>query len=307
MQIKPSLLKALANELARLPQPVITSYQLGRLIFDAYLTNSIGEEKLSLKKNIPEKTQYNNVLNSMLGTGVLSKVSGLPGNFFKILGKPEVDADEVICSIDPFCYISHLSAMEYHGITDRLPRIVFVSTPPPSNWRGYAMEQMHKDLKENLNIYIEQRFPLLTRPHPKKISGKLVEYKNNSHMGAYKIVHGRSLRVSTIGRTFLDMLREPELCGGIQHVIDVYKEHSKQYLRLILDELDLHGKDIEKVRAGYILEDQVGISNPRIDAWQGSVQRGGSRKLDPNNEYSSFFSERWALSLNLPSVISNAD
>src|SRR5665647_1115160 len=56
---KLTLIKALANELARLPQPVITSYQLGRLIFNAYLANSIGGESLSLKKNIPDKKQYN--------------------------------------------------------------------------------------------------------------------------------------------------------------------------------------------------------------------------------------------------------
>ena len=304
---KHSLLKALAQELGRIPQPVITSYQLGRLIFDAYINNSIGGENLNLKKSLPERTQYNTALSDMLNTGVLSKVSGLSGNFFKILGKPDVSADEIICSIDPFCYISHLSAMEYHGITDRLPRTVFVSSPPPTSWRKYASDQMKKDLKEQYDTYIEQRFPQITRPRPEKIAGRLIEFKNNSHMGAYKNIQGRALRVATIGRTFLDMLRDPELCGGMQHVIDVYKEYSKQYLRQIIDEIDAHGKDIEKMRAGFILESEVGIYDPRIDAWQAKVQRGGSRKLDPNNEYSPFFSERWAISLNLPSVNSNAD
>jgi predicted transcriptional regulator of viral defense system len=103
------------------------------------------------------------------------------------------------------------------------------------------------------------------------------------------------------------MLRNPELCGGIQHVIDVYKEYGKQYLRFILDEIDMHGNGIEKARAGYVLETQLGTRDPRIDTWQSTVQRGGSRKLDPSAEYSSYFSERWALSLNVPSVNSNAD
>jgi predicted transcriptional regulator of viral defense system len=304
---KLTLVKALANELARLPQPVITSYQLGRLIFNAYITNSIGSEILSLKKNIPDKKQYNDALNALLEAGVLSKVSGLSGNFFKVLGKPDVSPDEIICSIDPFCYISYLSAMEYHGITDRLPRTIFVSSPPPLDWRAHANELMRKDLKEQYALYIEKGFPQLTRPRPRKIAGKLIEYKSNSHMGAYKNVQGRALRVATIGRTFLDMLRNPELCGGIQHVTDVYREYAKQYRRLIIDEIDMHGNGIEKARAGYILETQVGITDPRVDAWQKTVQRGGSRKLDPSSEYSSFFSERWALSLNVPSVNSNAD
>lgn len=304
---KQTLLKALAQELGRIPQPVITSYQLGYLIFNAYLNNAIGDATLSLKKHLPERTQYNIALNDMLNTGVLSKFSGLSGKYFKILGKPDVDAEEIICSIDPFCYISHLSAMAYHGITDRLPRTVFVSSPPPKEWRGFAVEQMKKDLKEQYDTYVEQRFPKITRPRPEKIAGRIIEFKHSSHMGAYKNIQGKSLRVSNIGRTFLDMLRDPELCGGIQHVIDVYKEYSKQYLRQIIDEIDTHGKDIEKMRAGFILESEVDVRHPRIDVWQSKVQRGGSRKLDPNNEYSPFFSERWAISLNLPSVNANAD
>lgn len=304
---KQSLLRALAQELGRKQQPVITSYQLGKLIFNAYVHNSIGDVSLNLKKSLPEKTQYNSVLSDMLNTGVLTKFSGLSGNYFKILGMTDASAEEVICSIDPFCYLSHLSAMSYHGITDRLPRTVFVSSPSTKEWKYFANEQMKKDLNELYESYIEQRFPQITRPRPEKIAGRIVEFKHSSHLGAYRNIQGKSLRVSTIGRTFLDMLRDPELCGGMQHVIDVYKEYSKQYLRQIIDEVDTHGKDIEKARAGFILENEIGASDTRIDVWQSKVQRGGSRKLDPNNEYSPFFSERWAISLNLPSVSANAN
>ena len=307
MEKKITLVKALANELAHIPQPVITSYQLGRLIFDAYIANAIGSEKLSLKKDIPDKQQYNDALNALLETGVLSRVSGLSGNFFKVLGKSDASPDEIICSIDPFCYISHLSAMEYHGITDRIPRTTFVSSPPTLEWRAHAIELMTRDLKDQYAQYVKKGFPQLTRPRPKKIAGKLIEFKSSSHLGAYKNVQGRALRVATIGRTFLDMLRAPDLCGGIQHVIDVYREYGQQYLRLIIDEIDAHGNGIEKARAGYILETQVCITDPKLDVWQTTAQRGGSRRLDPSAEYSPFFSERWALSLNVPSVNSNAD
>jgi predicted transcriptional regulator of viral defense system len=304
---KQTLLRALAQELGRKQQPVITSYQLGKLIFSAYAHNGIGDTSLNLKKSVPKKAQYNSALSDMLNAGVLTKFSGLSGNYFKILGMADVDAEEIICSIDPFCYVSHLSAMAYHGITDRLPRTVFVSSPSPKEWKNFATEQMKKDLGELYESYIEQRFPQMTRPRPDKIAGRVVEFKHSSHLGAYRNVQGKSLRVSTVSRTFLDMLRDPELCGGMQHVIDVYREYSKQYLRQIIDEIDAHGKEIEKARAGFILENEIGVSDSRIDSWQSKAQRGGSRKLDPNNEYSPFFSERWAISLNLPSVSSNAN
>ena len=304
---KMPLLSALTKELGNLQQPVISTYQLGRLIFNAYLHNSIGGLSLNLKKDLPDKPQYNAALNDLLSLGVLTKLSGLSGNYFKIIGKMDIEPDEVICSIDPFCYLSHMSAMAYHGVTDRLPRTVFVSTPSTKEWRQFAFEQMQKDLGESYNQYVEHRLPLLTRPNPKKISGSIINITHSSHLGSYKNIQGKFLRVSTIGRTFLDMLRSPELCGGMQHVMDVYQSYGKQYFRQIIDEIDRHGKNIEKSRAGYILESLVDLKDLRVDAWQSQVQRGGSRKLDPGSEYSPFFSERWAISLNLPSVNANAD
>jgi predicted transcriptional regulator of viral defense system len=303
---KISLTRALTTELGGITSPVISSYQLGRLVFEAYSKNSIGNANLRLKKNLPDRQQYSTALRELLDAGVLSEVSGLSGNYFKLLGAPEVSADQIICAIDPFCYISHLSAMAYHGITDRLPRTVFVSSPPFAKWKEYALELMKKDLGRHFTQYIQQGFPQLTRPRPKKISGKLIEFKNSSYLGAYKNVPGRTLRVATIGRTFLDMISDPDDCGGIQHVIDVYKGHAKQYQRLIIDEVDRHGNGIEKARAGYLLEVQAGVTDRRLDEWQKTVQRGGSRKLDPSAEYSPFFSERWALSLNIPSISENA-
>ena len=110
------------------------------------------------------------------------------------------------------------------------------------------------------------------------------------------------LRVSSIGRTFLDMLRRPDLCGGIHNCLDVFQQHGPQYLKLIIDEITQHGNSIEKVRAGYILEEYCNIKNHVLDnaleEWVKHAQRGGSRKLDPNNEYWPFFSEKWCLSIN---------
>jgi predicted transcriptional regulator of viral defense system len=109
------------------------------------------------------------------------------------------------------------------------------------------------------------------------------------------------MRVATIGRTFLDMIREPELCGGIYHVLEVYAEYAQRYLRLIVDVIDRHGSKIDKVRAGYILDERLELphANSTIESWRALVQRGGSRKLQANAPYSSRFSEKWCLSINI--------
>jgi predicted transcriptional regulator of viral defense system len=135
----------------------------------------------------------------------------------------------------------------------------------------------------------------------KKISKKNINIYNSSKYtpGSYITVKGKYLKISNIGRTFLDMLCNPSLCGGIYHVLDVYQENAKRYLRLIVDEVDRHGSAIDKVRVGYVLDERLGLSEPRLEKWREKVQRGGSRKLVADAPYKSVFSEKWCLSINI--------
>lgn len=216
-----------------------------------------------------------------------------------MLGKSEADPAEILCSIDPFAYISHATAMEYHGLTDRFPKMFFISSPAPQKWREFARARMEKDLGEHFQDYIQDGFPKLTRIKLTKIDSRPINCYASVHSGAFKKVQGSAIRVSTIGRTFLDMLKKPDLSGGIYHVIECYEEHAATYLRLIIDEISNHGSKIDKIRAGYILEESCGLQDPGIEAWQEFLQRGGSMKLDHTAEYSSTFSDRWNLSINI--------
>jgi predicted transcriptional regulator of viral defense system len=178
-----------------------------------------------------------------------------------------------------------------------------LSSPAHGQWKQFAEEQMQKDLGDEFQDYLAAKLPQLQRSKPEKLLGKPVHQVTSLHLGAYRNFKEQHIRVATRGRTFLDMLRDPELCGGISHVLQAYKEHARQSLRLILDELDQHGKPIDKVRAGWILETFCDIHDDRINAWTSFAQRGGSRKLDASVEYSPDFSERWALSINVPILI----
>ena len=55
------------------------------------------------------------------------------------------------------------------------------------------------------------------------------------------------------------------------------------------------------------MSEVCGLNDLAFSDWEKSAQRGGSRKLDPEGEYVPDFSERWKLSLNVPSVIKAAD
>lgn len=292
-----SLSQAVSLAVTRASRPVLSSYTLGVLIFKLIGEGSIDGRTLRLGE--PQRRHFTQAVNFLVGYGVLSPVRGLAkGTAYVTAGSPTASAMEIACSVDPFAYVSHLSAMEMHGLTNRISQTLFLSSPERSQWRSFADARLNKDLGDDLERYLDSGFPTLTRTKMEKIEDRVIHLSQSLHTGAFRRSSDSDVRVATLGRTFLDMLREPYLCGGIHHVLDVYKEYAGQYLSLIVDEVDQHGAPIDRVRAGYVLEEICGLSHPSIAAWQKSVARGGSRKLVASNEYSPQYSERWALSLN---------
>lgn len=214
---------ALTLELGSLHQPVVTTYQLGTLLFRLYQTKTYqGKPLTQLKKDFPEPLDLKRMTDQLLENGVLQPHKDFAGGVFVILGK-EPTASEVACGVDPFAYLSHLSAMEHHGLTNRMPKMLFLSSPPPTEWRQSALARMKRDLGETpLEVYNTAGLPALTKPRFDKLHRQAVNVYTSLHLGAFVAVRDRALRVATLGRTFLDMLKEPDLCGGIYHVLDVY-------------------------------------------------------------------------------------
>jgi len=287
-----SVMNDMADQLSSWPQPVITSYELGRMF------SSVTPTPLS-------RTTYDSLLEALKAVKLVSAHKDFHGAVYKLFGKTDVLPAAVACSADPFAYLSHLSAMSLHGITDRLPKTLYLCTPPSPEWNEEARHRMAKDLGERLTEYNEAKLPQLRYVLGDKIGSANLHVLRRSKRGAFKIIKDRGIRVATIGRTFLDMLREPENCGGMQHVIDTYKEYASNHLALICTEVDQDGNAIEKVRAGYLLKDVCGLNHPTIEGWRAFAQRGGSRKLDPNEEYASYYSEEWQISINVPSLMPN--
>ena len=293
--------KAITLAIGELEQPVVTSYQLGVILFNLYKEKHYkGEAIASLQKSYPDSGTYNRKINQLQEEGILTSYKGFPAkSVYSLLGRSHDSVEDIVCTVDPFCYVSHLSAMEYHGLTNRIPSKLFISSPAPKRWKEYAREKMEKDLKDDAGIYNQNNIPELKRTRFEKIDRREIHRFSSVHWGAYKNIKGRMMRVSTIGRTFLDMLKNPELCGGINHVLEIFEEHAEDYQQLIIDEIDQHGGPIDKVRAGYILDERLKLEFDEKKDWLKSAQRGGSRKLDASSEYEPVWSENWCLSLNV--------
>lgn len=290
---------AVAQQLAKSGAIVFTRYELVKMAWHIYRQSTFDGVVIRKQRDQLDHATFNRVESQLVQNGVLRPISGLPdGAAYTLVGANVTDPRILACGVDPFCYISHLSAMEFHGLTDRLPENIYISSPASTQWRGFSEIRIKRDFGDDYEVFRKVGLPSLQRPTFEKLGGRTVYQFRSIHLGAFQHMKEQHIRIATIGRTFLDMLRDPSLCGGIQHVLDIYKNTAVDYFVLIADELDQHGGAIDKVRAGFVLEDVCGLSNPRIDAWVKYKQRGGSRKLDASAEYNAKFSPRWDLSIN---------
>jgi len=220
----------------------------------------------------------------------------------RVAAVPDRPADDIVCLIDRFCHISHLSAMQRWGLTDRTPHALMISRPDDRTVAGLAAGVMDRDDAEvpwadRPPRAVASPYRLNSIAHPGHVRQRPVRLHRSRH--ASETVRERSgfARVSTVGQTFLDMLRRPSLCGGMSHVLDVWNEHAGDHLAAIVAAVDSAGPVI-RCRAGHILEERLGIGDPRVEAWRACAQRGGSRWRDPGRPYAPVWSETWMISLN---------
>jgi len=283
--------EAMADRLAAWERQVITDHELSVLLCRS-------------ASGAIERGLYEAALERLQTFRLISPSKDFPpGTVFHLFGRSKPSAMEVACAVDPFAYLSHLSAMEFHGITDHFSRILYLTTPAEKEWKALAQQRMEKELGKKQVAHRSARLPVLRPLAADRIEGMRIESVRRSHRGAFKAVQSPAIRVAMIGRTFLDMLREPERCGGMQHVVDTYRDYGARYLPLITQEVEVHGKAIDKSRAGFLLEEVCKLDHPLIEGWKATAQRGGSRLLDPGSEYAPFYSEAWKLSINVPSLI----
>lgn len=136
--------------------------------------------------------------------------------------------DFVIAShlVEPY-YIGYWSALNYHGLTDEIPRTVFIATVKP---------------KKSLRIlYSEFYFVKLTG---KKFFG----YEKTD-------IEGERINISDKEKTIADCLDHPEHAGGIEEVArSIYFNHKEITLEKVEKYLVKMGNLTALKRLGYIIE-----------------------------------------------------
>lgn len=283
----------LAGLLETAGKPVITQFEFFRVIWRMYQLSA--EEKLYLRHDTPTQDDYSRLRLNLKKTGVIGADRDYGARIIRVLTVSDLSAEDIVCLVDPTCYVSHLSAMQRWGLTDRNPGALLLTRPD----RKAAQAQLQKYMDDALYDDEENPFPLRVVTHPMRVRRRTVSvYESKTH-GAYIQNRGSDVRVSTVGQTLLDTLQKPDLCGGMAHVLDVWREHAPTYLDEIVAAVDTAASGLVKSRAGYIIEEFLGLDHAGVEPWKALGQRGSSRKLDPSKEFAPTFSETWMISLNV--------
>lgn len=210
------------------------------------------------------------------------------------------NAAQVILDADPFCYLSHASALAVHRLAPE-PLELQVSTPERGLWSAQARVEMTAALGFELEDADEDDLPFsLTRPQPHaRIRGVTVHrHETRTPLPRDQLGPGPT-RVTPIGASFRDTLAAPGWCGGMPAIVELWRAHAVSHRDTIIEAIAASDEKIVRVRAGYLLQEMLGIEDPRINAWVADAQRGSSRKLDPSASYAPRFSARWMLSINV--------
>lgn len=281
--------------------PVIHHYELAKYMFRLYQAKQFNGTPIGkISSPIPTMQVIDGNIDKLVANGLLEKIDNLP--IYKISSHRSISSAQAMCVLNPFCYLSHLSAMEFHGLTDRIPHVLHVTTAPPQQFRVLATDRLTQDFGDvthELNV-LYRRWKV-----SHDLIGRQVLEHTSQHFKSYPEKLGTGgVRVSPVGRTFLDMLKHPQWCGGIYHVLDVFEEYAPDYLATIVKVVDKEGSNIDKARLGYLLEERfkVVVDHPIIDKWKAEMQRGGSRLLVAGSPYLPIYSETWSISINLPNA-----
>lgn len=295
------------------PYSVITQEKLSEQIFLLFMSKSYKGQRISLiRKEHAAVEDFYTYINRIERAGILTRISdnkknyltqynGHLSNIYFIKGKAEYSASEAICAVYPYGYISKINAMAWYGITDRIPKLIRYTVCTLSEWKAKSLA----DLDVGPGVPLDRDVFVAKYPKNTDVFGEQLIVSVEKTYVEPSEIRNSPLRVSPIGKTFIDMLRTPDECGGIDHVLDVYIENSEKYLPAILKELKHErSRKIDIARTGFVLQKVVGIQHPQLSEWQQESQRirGSSKVLVPGEPFSAIYDEDWSLSLNAESA-----
>jgi predicted transcriptional regulator of viral defense system len=292
--------QAIEAALTESRMPVVTEFSMFAVVGPLLTSGHYGNQRIARMPPAWGHSQLRAMIRTLSKRRVLAPDEDFRSGAWRVVkALTSASPEEAVCLVDPFAYVSHLSAMQRYGLTDRSPEALHMTTPKRAVWSQMRSTRATDMLGEVPPTVAAPPLIRVGLAPEQNVRGRPVVLHETAHPAAPVQLATGFDRIASIGRVFVDMLDQPPLCGGIHHVLDCFARHAEAWRDDIVAAVDEFDSPIVKVRAGYILDEELGLSGPAIERWTQCAQRGGSRKLDPHAAYGSVFSEKWMLALNV--------
>jgi predicted transcriptional regulator of viral defense system len=277
----------------------VTPYALFHLIRRLFTPEN--RRRLYLRGDAATTETLKTVSGNLLRTRAIETDPDYGRGVYRVPSVGHAPADDVCALANPFGYISHLSAMQRWGLTDRRPEALCLTMPPARTAQPIVEQTMTEDYGAPIaSVPANQLVRLHFIRHPEKVRGRKLSVHQTKQPGQWIQVRESWARLGTVGQTFVDMVEWPQYCGGMAHVLDVWREHTPTYRENIITAVEEVATPIGKVRAGYLLDEMLESGDDsRIQDWVKFAQRGSSRVLDPTKGFAPDHSKKWMLSINV--------
>lgn len=227
------------------------------------------------------KNYLNEALFHLVHSGWLIRLrNGLYAFSSLMPGLSAVHEFEIAMALVKPAAISHWSALHYHGLSEQIPRFVFILTTSPSNIP-------RSTTKENNSIYFIG-----------ETGYRFIQVKPERYFGIQKVWMGEAqIMMTDPERTLLDGLMKPQYCGDFSEVLHAFQVYlPKLNLEKIIDyalKLDI----VTAKRLGWAL-DYLGIDFSKLELLA-KLPIKGYRPLDAASPRKGVCNSRWSIQENL--------
>jgi predicted transcriptional regulator of viral defense system len=322
------LIDAVAEQIRRTGKPIVTWFDVEDVVRRLFRERKFDGKPLKIRRDYPTTETFGAIRRALINPysldlrGALSELIELQsalleqaaesggqllvedpefsGQVWRVAGVPDGTPEELCCLADPWCYVSHLSAMQRWGFSNRNPLALHITRPARKIWRQQADAELREIQRTAPSDLVSKGRIHVTFPSSLRRRELLVFQP--SYLGHSVTISDSHARVGTVGQTFWDMMQEPRRCGGMAHVMEIWQEKAEDYIEEIIsvfEDKEMPTTNLAFCRAGYVFEEIVGHQDSRIAAWTRFGKQGGSAKLDPEAPFETRHSERWNLSLNV--------
>ncbi len=128
----------------------------------------------------------------------------------------------LLMSLKPGTYLTHSTAMYFHGLSDRVPKVINLNVEQTPKRRD-ASSELTQD-----GIDLAFRKPTRMSQNVAEHEGHEIRMLNGLHTGNVGVMEmpgpeGETLRITDAERTLIDIAVRPEYSGGVLEVLEAYK------------------------------------------------------------------------------------